>query len=77
MDGWTTTMRELTAAEAAFVGGGDFSWGELLGRMAVGGLAGGMIGAAGAGLGAGPGAIAGALIAGIEYSFGELIDYCF
>jgi hypothetical protein len=76
MDGWTTTMRELTAGEAAFVGGG-FSWGELVGHMAVGALVGGMAGAAGAGLGAGPGALAGALIGGIEYSFGELIDYCF
>jgi hypothetical protein len=77
MDGWTTTMREVTAAEAALVGGGDFSWGELAGHMVVGALGGAMVGAAGAGLGVGPGALAGALLGGIEYSLGELIAYCF
>lgn len=76
MDACTTTMRELTAREAAFVGGG-FSWGELIGHMAIGAGAGALVGAAGAGLGAGPGAIGGALLGGIEYSLGELVDYCF
>jgi hypothetical protein len=77
MDGYAIGMRELTAAETAFVGGGDFSWGEFVGHMATGALVGGMVGAAGAGLGIGPGALGGALIGGIEYCFGELIDYCF
>jgi hypothetical protein len=76
VDGFAMTMRELTAAEAAFVSGG-FSWGELVGHMAIGAGAGALIGLAGAGLGAGPGALGGALIGGIEYSLGELVDYCF
>lgn len=76
MDGYAITMRELTAAETAFVSGG-WSWGEFFGHMAVGATVGGMVGAAGAGLGIGPGALGGALIGGIEYSFGELIEYCF
>jgi hypothetical protein len=77
MDGYAITMRELTAAETAFVSGGDWSWGEFFGHMAVGAGMGAMVGAAGAGLGIGPGALGGALIGGIEYSFGELIEYCF
>jgi len=76
MDACTTTMRELAAGEAVFVSGG-FSWGEFFGHMAIGAGAGALVGAAGAGLGAGPGAIAGALLGGIEYSLGELVDYCF
>ena len=76
MDGYAITIRELTAAETAFVGGG-WTWGEFLGHMAVGATVGGMVGAAGAGLGIVPGAIGGGLIGGIEYCFGELIDYCF
>ena len=76
MDACTTTMRELTAGEAAYVSGG-FSWGELLGHMAIGATAGALVGAAGAGLGIGPGALGGALLGGIEYSLGELVDYCF
>jgi hypothetical protein len=76
MDGCAVTIRELTAAETAFVSGG-FSWGELAGHMAVGAGVGALVGAAGAGVGAGPGALGGFLIGGIEYCFGELIDYCF
>jgi hypothetical protein len=76
MEGCAVTMRELTAAEAAFVSGG-FSWGELAGHMLIGAGVGGMVGAAGAGVGAGPGALAGFLIGGIEYSLGQLVDYCF
>lgn len=76
MDAHAITMRELTAAEAAQVCGG-WTWGEFLGHVAVGAMAGGMVGAAGAGLGIGPGALAGGLLGGIEYCFGELIDYCF
>ena len=75
MDGCAVTIRELTAAEAAFVSGG-FSWGELAGIWrSVPGRA--LVGSAGAGVGAGPGALGGFLIGGIEYCFGELIDYCF
>jgi hypothetical protein len=77
MDGYAITMRELTAAETAFVSGGDWTWGEFFGHMAVGAGMGAMVGAAGAGLGIGPGALGGALIGGIEYCFGELIEYCF
>ena len=77
MDACAITRRELTPAEMVFVSGGEFSWGEFVGHMAVGATVGAMVGAAGAGLGAGPGAIGGALIGGIEYCFGELIEYCF
>jgi hypothetical protein len=77
MDGYAIGMRELTAAETTFVSGGDFSWGEFLGHMAAGATVGAMVGAAGAGLGIGPGAIGGGLIGGIEYCFGEIIEYCF
>ena len=77
MNTFAIAMRELTPAEKAFVSGGEFSWGELLGHMAVGATVGAMVGAAGAGLGAGPGAVGGFLLGGIEYSLGELIDYCF
>jgi hypothetical protein len=76
MDGQVMTVRELTAAELAFVSGG-WSWGEFVGHVAVGAGAGALGGLAGAGLGAGPGAIGGGLLGGIEYCFGELIDYCF
>jgi hypothetical protein len=70
-------VRELAPSEAAQVGGGDFTWGELFGHMAVGALAGGLAGSAAAGVGAGPGALGGFLLGGIEYSLGELVDYCF
>jgi hypothetical protein len=70
-------MRELTGAEAVLVSGAEFSWGELAGHMVLGAGAGALAGAAAAGVGAGPGALAGFLLGGIEYSFGELIDYCF
>jgi hypothetical protein len=69
------TLRELTAAETALVGGGDFSWGGFFGHVAGGALAGGLAGAAaGAGVGAGPGALAGALLGGIEYSVSSLVE---
>ena len=77
MDACVITMRELTPAEMTLVSGGEFTWGEFFGHVAVGAGMGAMIGAAGAGLGAGPGAIGGGLIGGIEYCFGELIEYCF
>jgi hypothetical protein len=77
VDGYAMTMRELTTAEAALVSGGDFTWGEFFGHMGAGAIVGGLAGAAAAGVGAGPGAIGGALIGGIEYCFGEIIDYCF
>jgi hypothetical protein len=72
------TMRELTAAEAALVSGGDdFTWGEFFGHMAAGATVGALAGAAAAGVGAGPGALGGGLIGGMEYCFGVIIDYCF
>ncbi len=77
MDACAIALRELTPAEAAQVSGGEFSWGEFFGHVAVGAGVGAMVGAAGAGLGAGPGAIGGGLIGGIEYCFNELIEYCF
>ena len=77
MDAAAMTMRELTAAEMALVSGAEFSWGELAGHMLLGAGVGAMVGAAGAGLGAGPGAVGGFLLGGIEYSLGQLIDYCF
>lgn len=77
MDGHAMTLRELTPFEAALVSGGEFTWGELAGHMLLGAGVGAMVGSTAAGVGAGPGAVAGFLIGGIEYSFGQLIDFCF
>ena len=77
MDAHAITIRELTAAEARLVSGGEFTWGEFLGHMAIGATAGGLAGSVAAGVGAGPGALAGGLLGGIEYCLGELVDYCF
>ena len=68
------TLRELTAAETALVGGGDFTWGGFFGHMAGGALAGGLAGAAVGGIGAGPGALAGGLLGGIEYSVSAIFE---
>ena len=72
-----TTLRELTAAETALVGGGEFTWGGFFGHVAGGALAGGLAGAAVGGVGAGPGAIAGGLLGGIEYTASGIIEDLF
>ena len=77
MEGTAMTLRELTAAETALVGGGDFTWGGFFTEVAAGALVGGLAGAAAAGVGAGPGALAGGLVGGIEYSVSELIESYF
>jgi hypothetical protein len=41
MDGWTTTMRELTPAETAFVSGA-FTWEGLGSAMLTGAIVGGL-----------------------------------
>jgi hypothetical protein len=71
------TVRELTAAETALVGGGEFAWDGFFGHVAGGAIAGGLAGAAVGGVGVGPGALAGGLLGGIEYSISALIEYCF
>jgi len=73
----TTTLRELTAAETALVGGGEFTWGGFFGHVAGGALAGGLAGAAVGGVGAGPGALAGGLLGGIEYTASGIIEDLF
>ena len=77
MDGYAISMRELTRAETALVSGAEFTWGALAGHMMLGAGVGALAGMAGAGVGAGPGALAGFLLGGIQYSFGQLIGYCF
>ena len=72
-----TTLRELTAAETALVGGGEFTWGGFFGHVAGGALAGALAGAAVGGIGAGPGALAGGLLGGIEYSVSGIIEDLF
>jgi hypothetical protein len=72
-----TTLRELTDAETALVGGGEFTWGGFFGHVAGGALAGGLAGAAVGGVGAGPGALAGGLLGGIEYSVSGIIEDLF
>jgi hypothetical protein len=69
--------RELTAAETALVGGGEFTWDGFFGHVAGGAIAGALGGMAAAGVGAGAGAIGGALLGGIEYSVAELIESYF
>lgn len=71
------TVRELTAAETALVGGGDFTWDGFFGHVAGGAIAGGLAGLAVGGVGAWPGALAGGLLGGIEYSISSLWEYCF
>jgi hypothetical protein len=71
------TVRELTAPEAALVGGGEFTWDGFFGHMAGGAIAGALAGMAAAGVGAGAGAVGGALLGGIEYSVSELIESYF
>lgn len=75
MDGWTTTMRELTAAETALVSGA-FTWTELGAAMLAGGIVGGL-GAAATGAGIPAGILGGMLLGGIGYMVKDLIVTCF
>jgi hypothetical protein len=74
MDGWTTTMRELTAGETVLVGGA-FTWQGLGGAMLVGGVAAGL-GAAATGVGIPPAILGGMLVGGIGYCITDLITQC-
>jgi hypothetical protein len=74
MDGWTTTMRELTAEETALVSGA-FTWQGLGGAMLAGGLVGGL-GASVTGAGVPPAILAGMLLGGISYCITDLITQC-
>jgi hypothetical protein len=74
MDGWTTTMRELTTEEMALVSGA-FTWQGLGGAMLAGGLVGGL-GAAVTGAGVPPAILAGMLLGGISYCITDLINQC-
>ncbi len=74
MDGWTTTMRELTAEETTLVSGA-FTWQGLGGAMLAGGIVGG-IGAAVTGAGVPPAILAGMLLGGISYCVTDLINQC-
>jgi hypothetical protein len=75
MDGWTTTMRELTPAETALVSGA-FTWEGLGAAMLTGAIVGGL-GAAATGAGVPIGALGGALLGGIGYSVSDLFMRCF
>jgi hypothetical protein len=75
MDGWTTTMRELTAQETAFVSGA-FTWTALGSAMATGAIVGGL-GAAATGAGIPAGMLAGGLLGGIGYCLNDLFNHCF
>ena len=75
MDGWTATMRELTADETALVSGA-FTWTELGASMVAGGIVGGL-GAAATGAGIPAGILGGMLLGGIGYMVKDLIVTCF
>jgi hypothetical protein len=75
MDGWTTTMRELTPAEAELVSGA-FTWEALGSAMLAGAVVGGL-GAAATGAGIPAGMLAGALLGGIGYSLNDFFVHCF
>jgi hypothetical protein len=75
MDGWSTTMRELTPAETALVSGA-FTWEGLGSAMLTGAIVGGL-GAAATGAGIPVGALGGALLGGIGYSLSDLFLRCF
>ena len=77
MDACATTIRELTAAEAALVGGGDFTWGGLAAHMGAGAVTGGLAGSLAPGLGTATGALAGGLLGGIGYCLVEGIEELF
>jgi hypothetical protein len=75
MDGWTTTMRELTTEETALVSGA-FTWTGLGSAMATGVIVGGL-GAAATGAGIPAGMVAGGLLGGIGYLLNDLFNHCF
>jgi hypothetical protein len=75
MDGWTATMRELTAEETLLVSGA-FTWTDLGAAMVAGGIIGGL-GAAATGAGVPAGILGGALLGGIGYCVKDLIVTCF
>lgn len=75
MDGWTTTMRELTPAETALVSGA-FTWEALGSAMLAGAIVGGL-GAAATGAGIPVGALGGALLGGIGYTLNDMFLHCF
>jgi hypothetical protein len=75
MDGWTTTMRELTPAETTLVSGA-FTWEALGAAMLAGGIVGGL-GAAATGAGIPAGIVGGALLGGIGYTLNDLFIHCF
>jgi hypothetical protein len=77
MESYAMTMRELTAAETALVGGGDFTWDGFFGHVLGGAVAGALAGSLAGGIGAGWGALGGGLLGGIEYSLSSLFEYCF
>jgi hypothetical protein len=77
MNASATTIRELTAAEAALVGGGDYTWGGLLGHIGAGAVSGGLAGSLVPGLGTATGAVAGGLLGGIEYCMAAAIEQYF
>ena len=74
MDGWTTTMRELTAEETVLVSGA-FTRQGLGGAMVAGGIVGG-VGAAVTGAGVPPAILAGMLLGGVSYCITDLINQC-
>lgn len=74
MDGWTTTMRELTAEETGLVSGA-FTWQGLGGAMLAGGIVGG-ISASVTGAGVPPAILAGMLLGGVSYCITDLINQC-
>jgi hypothetical protein len=75
MDGWTSTMRELTPAEMTLVSGA-FAWDALGSAMLTGGIV-GALGAGATGAGIPAGAIGGALAGGIGYLLSDLFMVCF
>jgi len=77
MDACATTVRELTAAETALVGGGDFTWGGLAGHMGAGAITGGLAGSIAPGVGTGAGALAGGLLGGIGYCLTAAMEEIF
>lgn len=78
MDGIAIGMRELTAAETRFVGGGEITAGGLAISMVEGGTVGFMVGPMVFGFGGyliGP--TIGAGVGSVFYFAGQLVDYCF
>ena len=74
MDGWTATMRELTAEETTLVSGA-FTWEAFGAAMITGGII-GSLGAAATGAGVPVGFLGGALIGGIGYTLNDFFAHC-